>query len=267
MGPIAIFKVYRSYGKIQDILKEKVPMNSKLWQIIHVLITLAGVVGVPSFDEKWLHKPEHAIIFSVLVAISTILHFLAPSVFGAPTKQAQDSSDPMVRITGKSVVILLALLLIPAAYAQSLPSAPTPTPTSGIQNLYFGGISYNAGASPAIAGTGGYAHALNQDGTYGFAIFDALPNTLRPFTVSTNVGAGVAQKVLTVEGIPVYTPVTAGFSWTGHNSGWQWSGGAAASVHIKGPWYFLPNVRFIKSSVTGGTGYQVIGGAWIGFGK
>src|SRR6185437_9544556 len=97
-----------------------------------------------------------------------------------------------------------------------------------------------------------YAHALSNTGTYAFSAVDALPNTIKPFTVSTNVGAGIAQRVATISGIDVYVPTAAGISWCGANTGWQWNAGALASVHVRGNYYVMPSVRFLKSSVSGG---------------
>lgn len=262
MNPIKLFKLFRDYEKFNSIVKEKATMNTKVTQIVTLLVTVIGTFGVADYAQGWVG--HHAAVFGGLAAAAQILHALFPSIFAKPNANPQPPSDGAGSNLGKAVILLLGLLLIPATLkAQTIPEAPAPQ----VQNLYFGGVSYNLGATPSIAGTGGYAHALNADGTYGFAVFDALPNTLQPFTVSTNVGGGVAQRVITIGKIPIYTPITAGFSWTGHNSGWQWSGGGAASIHIKGPWYFLPNVRFLKSSVSDGTGYQIIAGGWFGFGK
>ena len=238
-------------------------MNTKLWQIVHVMITLAGVIGVPTFDEKWLHKPEHAVVFSVLVAISTIAHFLTPSVFGGPTKQA-DSADPTINTATKAGIILLVLMVMPATL-----KAQTPTQTSTQpQNFYALGASFNPGANPKIAGNFLYGHLVNDgSGTYLFSDVDLLPNTLQPFTVTTNIGAGIAQKVASFGKYEVWVPSAAGVSINGGNTGWQWNGGAAVTIPFKTNWFLLPNVRFLKSSVSNGTGYQLIAGVDIGFGK
>lgn len=264
MNPIQAFKLFRDYEKAQDILKEKVTPMNKTIQIIHLLATAAAVIGVPTMDEKWLRNPEHAGIFGLLLAISAFLHAVSPSVFGAPPSQPQPPTDGAGSNLGKAAILILGLLLIPATLkAQTIPEAPAPQ----VQNLYAGGVSYSVGASPAIAGTGLYAHAVSNEGLYAFTVVDALPNTLKPFTVSTNVGVGIAQKLFTIEKVPVYAPTAAGISWSGGNTGWQWNGGIIASIHIRSDYYILPSVRFLKSSVSGGTGYQPIIGVLFGWGK
>jgi hypothetical protein len=134
-------------------------------------------------------------------------------------------------------------------------------------NVYAGGISYNVGASPAIAGTGLYAHLIADSGTYAFTVVDALPISVKPFTVSTNFGVGIAQKLFTIAKVPVFVPTSAGISYTGNNTGWQWSTGALASIKVKGNWRVMPNVRIVKSSVSNGAGYTPIAGILFGWGQ
>lgn len=265
MNPIKLFKLFRDYEKLQDILQEKVKPMKKAIQIIHLLATAAAVIGVPTFDEKWLHSPEHAGIFGVLVAVSVFLHAVAPSIFGAPPNpNPQPPTDGAGSNLGKATILLLGLLLIPATLkAQTIPEAPAPQ----VQNLYAAGVSYSVGATPAIAGTGLYAHAVSSEGLYAFTVVDALPNTIKPFTVSTNVGVGIAQRLFRLGNVPVYAPTAAGISWNGGNTGWQWNGGVLASIHIRGDYYVLPSVRFLKSSVSGGTGYQPIIGILAAWGR
>jgi hypothetical protein len=85
--------------------------------------------------------------------------------------------------------------------------------------------------------------------------------------VTTNIGAGIAQKVTSVGKVGIYIPTAAGISWNGTNTGWQWNGGAAAMFPLKNGYYLMPTVRFLKSSVSGGTGYQPIVGLLFGWGK
>lgn len=267
MNPIQAFKLFRYYETAQDILKEKVTPMKKAIQIIHLLATAAAVIGVPTMDEKWLRNPEHAGIFGLLLAISALLHAVSPSVFGAPsTTQPPDNGGG--NVLGKAAILLLGLLLIPATLkAQTIPEAPTPQ----VHNLYAGGVSYSVGATPAISGTGLYARNIGPADAdpylYAFTVVDVLPNTIKPFTVTSNIGAGIAQKLFTLGPIPVYVPTAAGISWNGNNTGWQWNGGALAAIHIRDSYYILPGVRFLKSSVSGGSGYQIIAGVLFGWGK
>ncbi len=136
------------------------------------------------------------------------------------------------------------------------------------QNFVAGGISYNPGDAAPVAGTGLYAKALTESaGTYAFTIIDAIPTSYEPFKVVTNIGAGIAQKVITIGKVPIFMPTAAGVSINGDNTGWYWSSGALASIHVKGSWYIMPNVRFAKSSVNDSSDYQVIGGVLVAFGK
>lgn len=165
----------------------------------------------------------------------------------------------------KRVILAIALVCLAAvSFAQTTTPPDNPLP----QNVYAGGVSYNSGASPAIAGTALYARLVNDgSGTYAFTVVDALPVSVKPFTVNTNIGLGIAQKIVTIGKVAVFVPTSAGISWSGGNTGWNWSGGALASVPVKGNWYAMPNVRFVKSSVSSGAGYQLIGGAMISWGK
>lgn len=138
-----------------------------------------------------------------------------------------------------------------------------------VTNLYMAGGSYSAGATPAFAGTAGYAHQVNGSGTYAFTLIDAVPNTVKPFTVTTNVGIGVAQKVATIGGYSVFMPTAAGISYTGKNTGWAWTTGAFVPVRVdaKRGIYLIPSIRVLKSSVSNGTGYQPIFGLMFGVGQ
>ena len=155
------------------------------------------------------------------------------------------------------VGVCLIGLCSSAAVAQTTPS-----------NIYAAGISFNNNGSPAVAGTGLYAKLINDGmGTYAFTVVDALPQNAKPFTVTTNFGAGIAQKAFMIGKVPVFIPSSAGISFNGTNTGWAWSTGALASVKLKGNWRVFPNVRIVKSSVTNGTGYQPIVGVLFGWGS
>ncbi|HEY1808864.1 MAG TPA: hypothetical protein VGG42_09895 [Acidobacteriaceae bacterium] len=164
-----------------------------------------------------------------------------------------------------SCVLLSLGSLVAAAQTAPAPAAPT-----AAQNIYAGGLSYDVGGSPAIAGTALYARNLNTGATlptYAFTVIDALPESVKPFTVSTNVGAGIAQQVAKVGNVTVWMPTAAGISWTGTNMGFQWNGGAGATIPIKGSYGLMPSIRFLKSSVNGGSGYQLIPGLLFYWGK
>jgi hypothetical protein len=171
----------------------------------------------------------------------------------------------------RRVLVCAALMLLAvmgAAMASAQLNVGTPNvPVADVQNIYAAGVSYSVNASPAIAGTALYAHQVTDSGLYAFTAVDALPNTFKPLTVNTNIGIGVAQKVATLGRVPIYMPTAAGISWNGMNTGWQWNGGVLASIHIKNQYYLMPTVRFLKSSVSNGSGYQPIIGVLFGWGQ
>lgn len=166
-------------------------------------------------------------------------------------------STPPIAVMVAAVLLGMTLLFAPSATAQS------------VANIYMGGASYSAGASPAFAGTALYAHELNASGTYAFTLIDALPATLKPFTVTTNIGVGIGQKIATIDGLPIFVPTSAGISYSGSNTGWAWTTGAAVPFRLnaKSNWYIMPTVRVLKSSVSGGSGYQPILGVLVGWGQ
>jgi len=164
----------------------------------------------------------------------------------------------------RKLFALCLILFCAAAFAQSTPPAPAPPLT----NIYAAGVSFNNGGSPSVAGTGLYARLLSDGtGTYAFTVVDAVPTNLKPFTVTTNFGAGIAQKVFTLGKVPIFVPTSAGISYNGSNTGWAWSTGALASIKIKNNWRIFPNVRIVKSSVSNGAGYQPIVGILFGWGQ
>jgi hypothetical protein len=145
--------------------------------------------------------------------------------------------------------------------------AATATSQTPIRNLYAAGVSYNLNAQPNVAGTALYSHYVAGPGTYAFTVIDVLPTTVKPFTVTNNIGVGLAQSMFTIGRASLFIPTTAGISWNGTNTGWQWTGGAAVAIHLKDNFYLIPTARFLKSSVSGGSGYQPIFGLEFGWGK
>ncbi len=169
----------------------------------------------------------------------------------------------------KKMIFAVLLGFVFHALGQSV----TPTqPTAPLANFYAAGVSYNQAGAPPVGGTAFWAHLLNGSAqsttkTYTFTVVDALANGTKPFTMNTNIGTGIAQQVTAVNGVPIYVPTTAGISWSGSNTGWQWSTGVAAAIHLKGNWYAYPAARVAKSSVSNGTGYQPILTVMIGRGQ
>jgi len=159
------------------------------------------------------------------------------------------------------------LVVVCLMFALSLAVCAQTPYTQPLSNIYAAGISFNNAGVPAIAGTGLYARFITG-GTYAFTVIDALPNNLKPFTVTSNISAGVAQKLFTIGNFPIFVPTAAGVSFNGTNTGWAWSTGGMTSIKLKkSNWRIFPCVRVAKSSVSNGTGYQIIPGILFGWGQ
>jgi len=227
---------------------------------------ITTIIGVLSMIVFGVNTFGSAIPVEWYTAVNMATVILA----GVALILAKDSGQstagiPVVKTLG---VFLLLLLLPVTVHAQTATTVTQlMTPTTDIQDLYAAGASYSVNASPGIAGTGLYAHLIAGSGTYAFTAVDALPNTIKPFTVTSNIGVGVAQKLTSFGKIGIYVPTAAGISWSGTNTGWQWNGGAAAVIPLKNNYVLMPTIRFLKSSVSGGTGYQPIIGILFGWGK
>lgn len=209
---------------------------------------------------------------TILATAGAAIPFLMPSLL------AYVSAHPHT-----TVGVLLAAFI--AAYHSTAPKDQTPLKAllvgvcllglmggtahaqAPLTNIYAAGISFNSAGSPAVAGTGLYARLVNDGSeTYAFTVVDALPQNTKPFTVTSNFGVGIAQKLFSIGTVPIFVPSSAGISFSGSNTGWAWSTGALASVKLKGNWRIFPDVRIVKSSVSNGTGYQPIVGVLFGWG-
>jgi len=230
----------------------------------HYITTIIGVLSVcvfacntffsivPAQYQQWVNLGA-----SVLSGIALIL--------------AKDSGQPTENIptgTKLGAFVLFGLICLTATPQANAQSTTQPV------NIYALGASYNSGASPAVAGTAMFAHlaspSTSAQGTYAFTVIDILPISTKPATVATNIGAGIAQQLVTLGKATIYTSTSAGISMTGSNTGWNWTGGGMVSIpfQVKGKtWYAMPNVRYIKSSVNNNSGYQLIGGAMLGWGS
>lgn len=264
MNPVELFKLFGLWRKAKAVETEKVNMSVKLPQIAHLAITLTGVIGVPELAHKWLSAPAHLTVYVTLVAASALLHALSPSIFGGPSADAANQSGFSPKELSKLGMIVMALFLFGGmARAQTASTPPLPAPAPS--NIYALGPSFNQSATPEIAGTALYAHRLTN-GTYAFTAVDALPASVKPFTVTTNIGIGVAQKVATVGKVNIYAPTAAGISFSGQNTGWEWNAGALAAIRVHGQYYVMPEVRLVKASI-GGSGYQPIVGVLFAWGQ
>jgi hypothetical protein len=194
----------------------------------------------------------HPVVAAVIAAISTLVALIHNPV-----------ADPTQAASGSKIVPMILLFLAFGMLSLSTVRAQAVPPADG-NNMAAVGMNYSVNASPSLAGSLLYARLLlPSTDTWAFTNADFLPNTLKPFTVTNNVGAGVAQKIATFGTVPVYCITAAGVSWTGTNTGFQFNGGCIASIKYKG-FLIMPDARFLKSSVSNGTSYQPILGAYIG---
>ena len=214
------------------------------------------VLGAVNQFGAFIPTQYHALVNVAVLVLTAMLGILAHD-------SKDDVTIPLVKPLAAFVICLLVFGISSDAHAQTAPPVAANLPS----NVYSAGLSYNVGGSPSIAGTAMYSHLLADGGTYGFTVIDFLPNTQPKFVVTTNVGAGVAQKVATIANIPVYASASAGLTVTGSNTGWNWSSGGTAVFSYKDNYKIMPNVRFVKTSVSGGTGYQPIVGVMFGWGQ
>jgi hypothetical protein len=265
LNPFMLFKIYGQLNTAANKAREMTMQNWKttvFGALAAVFFALQNYQGA----NTWLGYAGAIAVVLVGVLAKDFDVKLSPDEIAAVTKM----------VAGVKVLLLVALLgglmlswpaRVQAQTAAQVTAALTPPASTGLQNLYAAGASYSVNATPAVAGTALYAHQVNASGTYAFTAIDAVPNTLKPFTVNTNVGAGVAQQVWTIGKIPIFMPTAAGISWNGSNTGWEWGSGALAAIPIKNGYYLMPSVRFLKSSVSNGSGYQPIIGVLFGWGK
>ena len=232
--------------------------------LLGVVGAVAGVAQVIPSTLMWHGYNVDALLTSVAGIVGAVALLLA--------------KDKGITVDLPKVGVILFAILAWMAAPGAVQAQTNDLPT----NLYAVGASYNNAASPAIAGTALYARiftstdattgVVSKTNTYAFTAMDILPVSKKPFTVSTNIGAGIAEKVFTFNGINVFMPTSAGVSITGSNTGWSWTGGIIADYNIKKSgkptaYHIMPNVRFLKSSVSGGADYQLIGGVLFGWGK
>lgn len=255
-SPARIVVVAGSLCTILQLLKRFLPsVNGWVAVALNFVLSASGILAITRPDQIWTVATWQNVIVTSLAAAG--IHGTTKLI------RSQDEQSQNL-LAQKATAVLIAFAIGMGMLALAPPAdAQTPAPAP-IQNLYAAGLSYNTGATPAIAGTGLYARLINGSGTYAFTAIDAVPNSMKPFTVNTNIGAGVAQKITTIKGIDIFAPTATGISFNGQNVGWQWNGGAIAVVPFKS-YYIVPTVRFMKSSV-GGSGYQPIMGVLFGWG-
>lgn len=243
-------KIKSSVAEIQKDIKMK--NTTKVVGAIFALIT--AILQVPEVQKAVLASIQaHPSVAAVIGGLSALLAlFHVPVKAEGPGPVTPPPPPPSIKT---AAMVVLALLLIPTLHAQT------------VTNFYAAGATYNVNASPSVAGTVLYAKKLADSNTYAFTALDMVPNTVKPYTVTTNMGVGVAQKLTTIGKVDIFTPLAAGISTSGPNLGWQYNFGIMPTIRIKGPYYIAPTVRFNKSSVSNGTGVQPLIGILFGFGQ
>jgi hypothetical protein len=118
-----MWRALRDYEKFEGILKEKTSMNTKIIQIVTLLVTVIGTFGISTYATSWVG--HNAVAFAALMAAAQILHALFPSIFAAPNGS---SSNPASKIL--PVVILLAAMLALAMPARAQTATPVSTPSA-----------------------------------------------------------------------------------------------------------------------------------------
>ncbi len=251
-------KIAARFNSAINGVEEGINMKDATKVILAIVGLLTGILQIPSIQAAVVAAiTAHPAVAAVIGGISAVLAVLHVPTTAAGANDKASGSGSIVPL------ILLFMIMFSAAPARAQAAA---TPPADPVNLYMAGASYNNGASPAIAGTALYARKLNDSGTYAFTVIDALPASYKPFTVTTNIGAGIAQKAFNIGPATVFIPTAAGISYTGSNVGWAWSTGAGAMFRLPKNTYLMPNVRINKSSI-GGAGYQPIVGVLFGWGQ
>lgn len=101
-------------------------MKLKIPQLTHLVVLIGTIFGGATAAQHWLglHQSTADLISEILASVLTIGQAFTPSII----KKAEAEANPGPSIQTKGTILLLALLLIPAALkAQTLPPAPTPT--------------------------------------------------------------------------------------------------------------------------------------------
>ena len=169
---------------------------------------------------------------------------------------------------------LAAILWLTLAVAVAFGQTPAPTER---EDVFGAGASYNSSpeAIPSAAGTIMYAHRVSE-GLYSFTIVDifaqakdftdpATGAVTSKYQITTTPTTGVAQHLRDIAGAKIYVIATVGAAAGGSQVGWAYSTGGAAYIGLGKGWCLIPNIRLMKSSLSGD--YQGIFGIMFGWGK
>jgi len=106
-----------------------------------------------------------------------------------------------------------------------------------------------------VAGTGLYGRLVDAKGTYAVAVMDVVPTTAKPYTVTTNPSAGVAQRFYSHNNLKVFATPAAGLSYTGNNTGYSYALGGMVTYDLSPNYALGFGGRLFKSSISN-SGYQ-----------
>jgi hypothetical protein len=166
----------------------------------------------------------------------------------------------------KSVKTAITMIVLGMLLALAMPAVAQLADNNFPSNIFTAGLSYNSGAAPNVAGTAMYDRLVSGSSTYAFTVLDMFPGSKG--AVLTNLSTGVAQKVVTIAGYPIFTLGGVGGSFTGSNAGWNWNTGVQTIIPLKtgSTWMFMPSLRFVSPSV-GTPGVVPIVGLQVGWGQ
>ena len=182
---------------------------------------------------------------------------------------AKDSSTPNLgNVTNSAGAAKLGALLLGLVLILGLAVTPVHAQTMPT-TLYGVGMAGSPYATPPVAGMGLFAKQITGT-TYSATLFQVIPNNQQKFTVTSNVGTGIAQQLFVIPGTKyaVYGMATGGISWQSSNVGLSFNGAATVPLRYKkSNWYALPFVGWNKSAVANGTGYQLTAGTIVSWGN
>lgn len=257
LNPFKLLAIYNILNKVNAKAKEMTMQNWKT-TIFGVIAGAALALGNYGGPNTW----QGYLAAAAVAALGVLAQDFDVKLPAGVSAAVQSSISKL-----PAVLLAIGLMAMCAGRANAQAAPPAAT-TTNVSNLYMAGASYSPAVTPTAAGTALYAHEIGDSNTYAFTLIDAAPESLKPFTVTNNVGAGIAQQLFTIGKASVWVPTSVGVSWTGQNVGWSWSTGAGVPFQIgKTDWYVMPTVRVLKSSVAGATGYQPIIGVLFGWGQ
>lgn len=161
----------------------------------------------------------------------------------------------------RTIVCILALLSVFLAlpvFAQE--------PVVGPENFIGFGVSYNQYVEKGqqISGNLLYARRATADRLYSFTFVDVVSKESKEFSTATSITEGIGLRTASIGKVGIYATTGVGVMAGYKDVGYSWTGGMALGIPLGKGWAVMPNVRFLKSSLTD---YQYIGGIMIGFGK